>query len=748
MDYSPTARTIESLFQRMQSAEHLEDIIWELEQEMLEILQAERITIYRKDKNEIVSWYKSGDDVGEEIRLPLSPSSLAGFVAMSQKPVLIEDVYDAEQLSAYHPDLAFDYTYDQASGFLTSSMVIVPIQFSNTLLGVMQLINKTDGSVFTKSDLTTAKQVSDVLGERFRYDLKTTVGPFDHLIRSGKMTLEELEEMEAIAAKEKLPVTLMMTRHLEITGDEIGQSLEQYYQVPFFRYDPTLEIHNEYLDNLNMEYLASNMWVPLAGNPEKAIILIDDPNDSDRIMEIQNVIHARTYEFMVGLAEDILKYLGFELDSVEEITEPELDMNDLLCRLEEEQGLDGEDDVEDMDDGASTIVQLVNRIIFDGLNLDASDIHLEPEKRAPMRVRMRVDGECREVLTIPKTHARAVISRVKIMSRLDIAEKRLPQSGKMTVRVGSMRLELRVETVPTVKGEGAVLRILASGEPLPFAKLNLSPRNEEMIEEILTHPHGICLVVGPTGSGKTTSLHAILGHINKVETKIWTAEDPVEITQAGLCQVQAQPKIGLTFEAILRSFLRADPDIILIGEMRDKETSHAGVEASLTGHLVFSTLHTNSAPETITRLLDMGLDPMNFADALIGVVAQRLLRTLCGECKEEYKPDDAELQKLVHFYGEEYFDETGINLSEVTLMRPVGCTRCGDSGYRGRTGVHEVLTATEELKKLIVEQASVAVIQKQAIKDGLRTLQQDGIWKIFKGDSTLDQLRKITSLGH
>lgn len=252
-------------------------------------------------------------------------------------------------------------------------------------------------------------------------------------------------------------------------------------------------------------------------------------------------------------------------------------------------------------------------------------------------------------------------------------------------------------------------------------------------------------MVGPTGSGKTTTLHAVLGHINKPERKIWTAEDPVEITQPGLQQVQMLPKIDFTFATAMRAFLRADPDVILIGEMRDHETASIGVEASLTGHLVLSTLHTNSAPETITRLLDLGLDPVNFSDALLGVLAQRLMRTLCPKCKAPYKPPQKELDHLVDAYGEEDFKTLNIDLDTVELMGPVGCTDCGDTGYKGRTGIHELLIGTNELQALIYKKAELALIREQALSDGMRTMKQDGIEKIFAGLTDYIQLLRVVA---
>ncbi|MDT8397822.1 MAG: GspE/PulE family protein, partial [Pseudomonadales bacterium] len=363
----------------------------------------------------------------------------------------------------------------------------------------------------------------------------------------------------------------------------------------------------------------------------------------------------------------------------------------------------------------------------------------------PGMVRVRVDGECRELLMVPSEHTGALISRVKVISRLDISERRKPQDGKCKLKIRGRVVELRVATVPTVNGESAVLRILTAGGAMPLENLTLSRPNFDKLVDLSAHHHGLLLVVGPTGSGKTTTLHAVLGHINKPKTKIWTAEDPVEITQPGLQQVQVQPKIGFTFAEAMRAFLRADPDVILIGEMRDQETAAIAIEASLTGHLVLSTLHTNSAPETITRMLDLGLDPVNFSDALLGVLAQRLMRTLCKTCKTAYKPEALELNHLVKQYGEEHFHELNIHLEEVELYRATGCEECGNTGYRGRVGVHEVLLGTRELQSLIYNKASLEALRQQAVKDGMRSLKQDGIAKIFMGLSDYQQLLGITT---
>ena len=333
------------------------------------------------------------------------------------------------------------------------------------------------------------------------------------------------------------------------------------------------------------------------------------------------------------------------------------------------------------------------------------------------------------------------------MAELDIAERRKPQDGKIKFRNSDGQdIELRVTTLPTQGAvEDVVMRILDAGEPLPLNKIGFSKRNYKNFAHAISHPYGIVFVCGPTGSGKTTTLHSALKYLNKPETKIWTAEDPVEITQKGLRQVQVKPKIGFDFAAAMRSFLRADPDVIMVGEMRDRETTSIGIQASLTGHLVLSTLHTNSAPESITRLLDMGMDPFNFSDAVLCILAQRLARTLCRDCKQSYHPSSDEYNSLVREYETHIFNER-VKLpytNSLMLNRPVGCNNCNSKGYQGRMALHELLMGTDAIKQLIQNRAKVDEIRTQAEKDGMTTLKQDGIEKIFAGLLELQQVRKV-----
>jgi len=741
-------RRLTQIYQSLKKSKHLKKAMEEAEPALLELLDVRLFTIYQCVHNgkEILASFKGGDpddNSSNEIRVPFSPTSLAGYVALSQRSILVKNVLDKQELMDIHPRLRFDGRFTEAKGWAVRSMIAIPIK-DEILLGVLQLINFEGDREFSATDMRRAMIFAQVLAKQFRSELQSTQGPYDHLVQINKISSTDLAEIQNKVALYGGSISKVLMEDYAIEADLIGKSLEYYYRVPYMKYQPAHTLPFELVENIGASYLRKNLWLPIAGNKEEAVILIDDPSDYQRIMEIQGVLNARNYVFRVGLPEHILMYLREESGD-----DTEAGFDDVFSRLEE-QGTIELESVEESEDeslaASSAIIQLVNRIITEADRLGASDIHVEPGRdNSPGMVRIRVDGICRELLKVPREHTSALIARIKVISRLNIAERRLPQDGKCKLKVRGKKLELRVATVPTVNGESAVLRLLAAGSAMPLEKLNLSEPNFNKIVELCAHPHGLLLVVGPTGSGKTTTLHGVLGYINKPERKIWTAEDPVEITQPGLQQVQVLPKINFTFAIAMRAFLRADPDVILIGEMRDEETASIGVEASLTGHLVLSTLHTNSAPETITRLLDLGLDPVNFSDALLGVLAQRLMRTLCSKCKEAYKPTADELDHLVVTYGREQFRELGIDLASVQLKRPVGCDECGGTGYKGRTGIHELLVGTQPLRSLIYNKASLDELRQQALKDGMRTLKQDGILKILTGYSDYKQLLRVVA---
>ncbi len=742
------------------SASTIDEILLELQQPILQLFDAGLITIYAVDeiRNEIYSKFKSGTHVSE-IRVPISEKSISGCVALTKNPANISDVYNSDELKSIHPDLKFDSSWDKKTGLTTKSMLVYPLLQGENLMGVLQLVNKKHGDRFSSFDERNAKNIAQTLALAFFNQQKISRQKrtkFGLLVESGIISQDELNEAIAKARKNRIDVETVLLADLKLKRKDLGKSLELYYSIPYQGFNDSIVLPQSNFSGLNKTYLAKNNWVPLQNDETGAIILTDDPANKDRIQNIQMIFPKKRLELKVGLKIDIREFLlsAMTEDEASSGTADEIRTEEMSSLLDALQGESSEvvdssqedDEVNAISETDSTIVRLVNKILTDAYDQGISDIHLEPGTgKKPVRVRFRKDGACRIYQEIPYLYKQAILSRVKIMSKLDIAERRLPQDGKIKMKYGKKEIEYRVATCPTVGGnEDAVLRILAASKPIPLDKMNFSDANLSLIKDKVAKPYGLILVVGPTGSGKTTTLHSCLGYINKPERKIWTAEDPVEITQDGLRQVQMLNKIGLDFARAMRSFLRGDPDVIMVGEMRDAETCSIGLEASLTGHLVFSTLHTNSAPETITRLLDMGMNPLNFADALLLIVAQRLVRTLCKQCKEDYHPDREEFDTLVRQYGEKSFQKLGIEYTDdLMLKKPVGCASCNETGYAGRTGLHECLDGTDDIKRIVMQKAMVEDLRKQSIKDGMTTLKQDGIQKIFKGDCDLKQVLAV-----
>ncbi|RPH77692.1 MAG: type II/IV secretion system protein [Candidatus Rokuibacteriota bacterium] len=558
------------------------------------------------------------------------------------------------------------------------------------------------------------------------------------------LSQDEVSQAIGIARQKNIDVETVVVEQFKVPKAELGASLSQYYRVPFLEFDDRIVPPPDLMKDLKLEFLKRNLWLPIRREDNAVLVLIDNPQDLQRVDAIYQLLRGQQIKLVVGLRKDINRFLaraGDEVHSRDSIGNIISDLgNEASVEREETTGTD-------IDENDSAVIRLANQIIIDAYKARASDVHVEPygAQRDTM-IRLRIDGQCREYQRIPGAYRRALAARLKIMAQLDIAERRKPQDGKIKFRLPEGRdIELRVATLPTQGGnEDVVMRLLAASEPIALAKLGMTERNHRELRAAAEKPYGLVLVVGPTGSGKTTTLHSVLAHINRPERKIWTAEDPVEITQYGLRQVQVQPKIGFTFAAAMRSFLRADPDIIMVGEMRDEETAAIGIEASLTGHLVFSTLHTNSAVETVVRLLDMGLDPFNFADALLSVVAQRLVRRICVDCREEYHPEPAEFDELVHAYGVEDFQKLDVTYDDdFVLSRGKGCGVCDGAGYRGRVGIHELLVATEAMKKLIQSKARVVDMVKVARDEGMTTLVQDGILKVLDGLTDLKQVKAV-----
>jgi type II secretory ATPase GspE/PulE/Tfp pilus assembly ATPase PilB-like protein len=513
---------------------------------------------------------------------------------------------------------------------------------------------------------------------------------------------------------------------------------------------------------LKREFIEEQGWIPLEESPEGLVIMCTDPEAVRGSRVVPQVFpRISKFAYRVTTQTEFQETLAQLFGVVDNST-----IDQLLADMDGGPIDDGSND-DSLESAAADneLVKFVNKVIIDAYNQKVSDIHIEPMPgKLKTGIRFRIDGTLQPYIEVPAHFRQAMVTRLKIMCDLDISERRKPQDGKIKFKkYGPLDIELRVATIPSAGGvEDVVMRILAAGEPIPLDKLGLTPHNKERVIRTIEKPYGLFYVCGPTGSGKTTTLHSILKHLNTPDTKIWTAEDPVEITQKGLRQVQINRKAGIDFALIMRAFLRADPDIIMVGESRDKETVAMGVEASLTGHLVFSTLHTNSAPESITRLLDMGMDPFNFADALLGILAQRLAKKLC-DCKESYVPDAEEMRLFTAEYAEElkhsvawkadYAGETKKLIEswhkayaqdgQLKFYRHVGCDKCNKTGYKGRIGLHELLIADDGIKKLIQERARVAEIFAASVEGGMRTLKMDGMEKIMMGLTDIKMVRSV-----
>jgi type II secretory ATPase GspE/PulE/Tfp pilus assembly ATPase PilB-like protein len=588
---------------------------------------------------------------------------------------------------------------------------------------------------------TGAKRSSRV-SKPFRCAIEQNV--LDSLVYRGMISLADVLTAIDVSQDGTVDLETVLLDRYGVPKDALGSALSDFYQCPYLPYDERTIIDADLLKTLNLDYLKKNFWLPIMRRGSLIDVLTSDPHDFDKCWDVRRTFPGMTIRYAVGLRRDIEQFLHLARGQGTSGSIGAI-LGELVNDINLEPAIDSLSS--GIDENDSAIVRLTNQVIAEADRLGASDIHIEPyEDSQDMVVRLRIDGTCSTFMRIPAIYRRAIVSRIKVMANLDIAERRKPQDGKIRYRLTKDReVELRVATLPTSgQEEDVVLRLLTAKQPMPLDAMEFAPATLQAIHAIAEKPHGIILCVGPTGSGKTTTLHAILKHINTDERKIWTAEDPIEITQKGLRQVQVHPKIGLTFATAMRAFLRADPDVIMIGEMRDKETADIAIEASLTGHLVLSTLHTNSAVETVIRLLDLGCDSFNFADAMLGVLAQRLCKRICIQCKEAYHPTRQEYDELVQGYGTQAWPTLGIEYrADWSLYRGRGCEACNRTGFKGRVPLHEFLRGSEEMKRLIQSRAGTADMLSLAMKEAMSTLVQDGIRKVLGGETTYRQVRAV-----
>ena len=768
-------RRLQAISTRIHATANLDQIMLDLGLDFCDLFDSDRFTLYvvTPEQDALLAKVKTGLSSFRELKLPIGPNSVAGFVGQTRQTVNIADVYDEAELRRLAPHLRFQRGVDQKTGYRTREMLVAPLvapsaEPGGALLGVVQFINHRAGGPFPPLCLEGVKQLCETLSVALSQRLRAPLprGRYDGLVAQALLTPQELEQATRLARERDADIEDILLADFRLKPAQLGQALSDTTGLPYepFRAERVKPV--ELLRNLKQQYALEHGWLPLEDGPDGLVLMALDPERVAASHIAAQVFKRARFAWRVTTRHDL------RLTVAQFFGGPVVDdasVGELLSHLDE----DGDPD-EDAEGGGTDLsaavenelVKLLNRIIVDAYRQGASDIHIEPQPgRGKTGVRFRKDGILVPYIEIPASYRNALVARVKIMCDLDISERRKPQDGKISFRkYGPLDIELRVATIPSSGGvEDIVMRILQAGEPIPLDKLGVLPHNLERLKSAVGKPYGLFFVCGPTGSGKTTTLHSILAHLNTPETKIWTAEDPVEITQKGLRQVQVNRKTGLDFATVMRAFLRADPDVIMVGEMRDRETVSTGIEASLTGHLVFSTLHTNSAPESVVRLLDMGMDPFNFADALLGILAQRLARRLCTACREAYHPDDAEVEALLDEYCEElraqaaYVADPEAARADVlagwrarhgdaegrfTLYRAVGCAEC-NKGYRGRVGLHELMLGSERVKRLLTEHARVAELLAAALEDGMLTLKMDGIEKILDGVTDIKMVRAV-----
>ncbi len=746
-----------TLVNAIHAATDTNSILLGVRNQILDVYQVEMATIFLVDarKKQLVSWLLLPGEFLQKICLPINIESITGYVASTQETLNIRDVYDMDELYHIDPSLKFSDSWDEKAQVRTKQILAAPITHKNSLMGVIELINKKGDSPFTAKDQEHIHKLAETLAiALYNHSKQSKKIPlkYEFLIRKQLISRKELDRALAIAAQQKKDLEFILVNNFRLPKQEIGNLLAEFYLTRYVNLEELSYNPKKLFKGINIDYFKKVELVPLSTDDGTLVIAAKDPEgQTASIEEVKQVLRADRVETVLAFQSDIdafwdrIKTTYYSSKKAQK-QQKEQSFDKIIELIEDTEKQTAYEKTEVVDVDERPVVLLVNKIIENAYQALASDIHIEPyglEQKA--EVRYRIDGSCHNAHEIPKHYVKQVIARLKIMADLNIAERRRPQDGKIKFITSSGNdIELRMATLPTANSnEDVVLRVLADSKPHQLDEI-LPDRIRIPFMQLVETPFGIILVVGPTGSGKTTTLHSALSHINTPERKIWTAEDPVEITQYRLRQVQVNPAIGFTFASAMRAFLRADPDVIMIGEMRDQETAKMAVEASLTGHLVLSTLHTNSAPETIVRLLDMGVDTFNFADALLGVLAQRLVRTLCENCKESYQPDKAEYDHLLHNYGVSFFDDVNIAHSKkLRLYRAVGCSKCNNSGYKGRVGLYELMTVNHTIRKLIIERATVSDIKEEAISNGMTVLLQEGIQLIFAGKTDFKQVMSV-----
>jgi general secretion pathway protein E len=581
------------------------------------------------------------------------------------------------------------------------------------------------------------RESSDIRPSQASVALALVGRPLGEVLRAlAGLSDAALEEGLRVQADEGGRLGEILVARKSVTVEDVARALAVQLDLPFLAHISPDAVDAELVRAVPINFAKQALILPLAMDGETVALAVADPLDTT-VLDHARMLLQRNVSPRVAVPAVIVDAINGIYDRALNEAEQlvgEMEAQDLASLAHE---LEEPQDLLDTDDEAP-IIRLVNSLLFRAAKERASDIHIEPMERE-LLVRFRIDGVLHEVIKPPKRYQNSIVSRVKVMGQLNIAEKRLPQDGRIRIKLAGRDIDIRLSTIPCTFGERIVMRLLDKATTiLDLPEIGMAPADMALMDQVIRRSHGIVLVTGPTGSGKTTTLYAALSRINTPDLNILTVEDPVEYQIRGIGQMAINPKIGLTFAAGLRSFLRQDPDVILVGEIRDRETAEIAIQASLTGHLVFSTVHTNDAASAVTRLVDMGVEPFLVASSLTAVMAQRLVRRLCPECREAYRPTAEELKEVG------LTPEAVARAGNPTIYRAKGCEVCGGNGYRGRTGIYEMLMVDDDIRQLALKNVDSGSMKKAGVAKGMRTLLDDGARKVLAGETTLAEVLSVT----
>ncbi len=756
---------LKELGEKILAAKNIDAILIDLKEDIINYFEAERITIYVVDgtTKELVSRFMSKSEIAE-IRIPISRKSIAGYAALNQKILNIADVNDKTELQQIGEGLEFDKRWDDRTGFTTRQVLAVPIIIRNYLMGVMEVMNRKNGGVFTPEDEQMALELARMIGVNLfnrKKSVSASGAEFGYLVRQMVLSHNDLSKAVSESVKTGRPPENVLMEHYGVSKVLIGESLADYYHVPFVEFDPFAPVPHSLLKGLKTRFLKKSLWVPIRQEKNAAFVAIDDPYDLWRVDEIRAVFPNMTLYLNVALKSDILAFID-HFTAVMEEDENAKPLSPAEQFAVEEEGVDTEESFLPEEENAapgkaeptgavdlhSAVANLFHSLVTEALASNASDIHVEPNPgNRNSVVRFRIDGRLTVYATYPEHVTIELISRIKRMAGLDVSAHKTPQNGKIHWKSpDDRRIALLTTAIPVLGDTEALsVKIAVQRRAAKLQDCGFSPGIYEKAVKHIEKPYGLILTAGAAASGKNNTLHSIVAHINTIDTKIWTIEDPIEIEHKTVSQVRLRRNQGFGYPEALKFVLQADPDAVMIGNIKDEKTAAMAVEAALSGKRVLGSVFADDTPDCITKFLEMRINSWNLSNALSCILAQRLARMLCPRCKRPKHPDREEYDDLVREYGVEDFQK-GPDIpysKDLTLYTPEGCDACRHTGYQGRTAIFEFMPVDDEMKRMIKMKLGPEDLRWQAMRSGMTTLKQEGILKVFNGITDMAEIRRL-----